>query len=224
MDALLRDFGILITIGFMALPFTAAGWFLLAAQRRRRRRPARFAVLTAGADSVITLIGTLAFVLVAMPIPGASGSTLQLAPGTDLDLALSGQGSLWQIAGNLVLLLPLGALLPLRVAALRTIPRVTVAALSVSLLVETMQFVIQAGRVTSADDVLLNTAGATIGAALTRNWWPRPPVIPPQLRRGVGGQHRQYAARSRVVWSGTRCARCGVDRPAARHLATADRN
>ncbi|AXB46499.1 VanZ family protein [Amycolatopsis albispora] len=186
MDALLRDFGILITLAFMALPFAAAGWFVLATHRHRRRRPVRFAVLTAGADAAITLIATLAFVLVAMPIPGASGSALHLAPGADLDLALSGHGSYWQLAGNLVLLLPLGALLPLRVDALRTVPRVAVAALSVSLLVETMQFVIQSGRVTSADDVLLNTAGATIGAALTRNWWPRPPVIPRQLRRELG--------------------------------------
>ncbi|WP_157036226.1 VanZ family protein [Streptomonospora alba] len=34
-----------------------------------------------------------------------------------------------------------------------------------------MQYTLTGGRVTSIDDVLLNTTGALAGAGLTRPWW-----------------------------------------------------
>jgi VanZ family protein len=36
-----------------------------------------------------------------------------------------------------------------------------------------MQHVLELGRVSSVDDILLNTAGATIAAILARPWWAR---------------------------------------------------
>lgn len=43
------------------------------------------------------------------------------------------------------------------------------AALIVSIIIETRLFLIHAGRVSSVDDVLLNTLGAALGATLTRS-------------------------------------------------------
>jgi glycopeptide antibiotics resistance protein len=40
-----------------------------------------------------------------------------------------------------------------------------------SLLVETLQWALDLGRVSSVDDVLLNTLGAVLAALVTRPWW-----------------------------------------------------
>ncbi|MEU7789321.1 VanZ family protein [Amycolatopsis sp. NPDC049159] len=189
MEALLRAFWGMIPISAIALPYALLGWPLLAA-RRRRRLPVRFATATAGVDCAALLVAFLVFCLVIMPVGGSSESTLDLVPGSDITAAFADGGSLWQVIGNVLLLCPLGALLPLRLRRLRTLFRIALAALLASLLVEGTQYLIHSGRVTSADDVLLNTVGATLGAALSRRGWgaldpppPAPVAIPAQRRR-----------------------------------------
>jgi uncharacterized membrane protein YhaH (DUF805 family) len=188
MEALLRAFWGMIPISAIALPYALIGWPLLAA-RRRRRLPARYATATAGVDSAAFLIAFLVLCLVTMPVGNSGESTLDLVPGADITAAFGDHGSLWQVIGNVLLLCPLGALLPLRMRRLRALLRIALAALIVSVLVEGTQYLIHTGRVTSTDDVLLNTTGATLGAALSRRGWraldPPPPVpvaIPAQRR------------------------------------------
>ncbi|WIY04778.1 VanZ family protein [Amycolatopsis mongoliensis] len=188
MEALLRAFWGMIPVSAIALPYALLGWPLLAA-RRRRRLPARYATATAGVDSAAFLVAFLVLCLVTMPVGTSGESTLDLVPGADITAAFGDDGSLWQVIGNLLLLSPLGALLPLRMRRLRTLLRIALAALIASVLVEGTQYLIHTGRVTSTDDVLLNTAGATLGAALSRRGWraldPPPPVpvaIPAQRR------------------------------------------
>jgi hypothetical protein len=188
MEALLRAFWGMIPVSAIALPYALLGWPLLAA-RRRRRLPARYATATAGVDSAAFLVGFLVLCLVTMPVGSTGDSTLDLVPGADITAAFGDDGSLWQVIGNVLLLCPLGALLPLRMRRLRTLLRIALAALVASVLVEGTQYLIHTGRVTSTDDVLLNTAGATLGAALSRRGWraldPPPPVpvaIPAQRR------------------------------------------
>ncbi|WP_410608512.1 VanZ family protein [Amycolatopsis sp. lyj-109] len=179
MGALLRAFWGMIPISAIALPYALLGWPLLAS-RRRRRMAARRASATAAVDCAVFLVAFLVFCLVTMPVGDSADSTLDLVPGADVAAALSSDGSLWQVIGNVLLLCPLGALLPLRVRRLRALPRIALAALIASVLVEGTQYLIHTGRVTSADDVLLNAAGATLGAALSRRGWrtldPAPPV------------------------------------------------
>jgi hypothetical protein len=187
MDVLLRAFWGMIPVSFIALPYALIAWPLVAA-RRRRRLPARYATATAGVDSATFLVAFLVLCLVTMPVGTSGESTLDLVPGADITAAF-GDGSLWQVIGNVLLLCPLGALLPLRVRRLRTLLRIALAALAASVLVEGTQYLIHTGRVTSTDDVLLNTAGATLGAALSRRGWraldppPVPVTIPVQRRR-----------------------------------------
>ncbi|SEF28861.1 VanZ like family protein [Amycolatopsis pretoriensis] len=204
MEALLRAFWGMIPISAIALPYALLGWPLLAA-RRRRRLPARFATATAGVDCAATLLAFLVFCLVIMPVSGSSESTLDLVPGSDITAAFADDGSLWQVIGNVLLLCPLGALLPLRVHRLRTLLRVALAALLASVLVEGTQYLIHCGRVTSADDVLLNTAGATLGAALSRRGWraldpPPPPVAIPAQRRRICESPTLRMRVPRSVW------------------------
>ena len=188
METLLRAFWGMIPVSAIALPYALLGWPLLAA-RRRRRLPARYATATAGVDSAVFLVAFLVLCLVTMPVGTSGVSTLDLVPGADITAAFSDDGSLWQVIGNVLLLCPLGALLPLRMRRLRTLLRIALAALVASVLVEGTQYLIHTGRVTSTDDVLLNTAGATLGAALSRRGWraldpptPVPVAIPAQRR------------------------------------------
>lgn len=189
MEALLRAFWGIVPISAMALPYALLGWPLLTA-RRRRRMPARLASRTAGLDCVVVLLGFLVLCLVTMPVGDSNESTLDLVPGADIRDAFDDEGSLWQVIGNVLLLAPLGALLPVRVRRLRAVLRVLLAAMVFSVLVEGTQYLLHNGRVTSTDDVILNTTGATLGAALSRRWWraldprlPAPVAIPAQRRR-----------------------------------------
>ncbi|MFC9253103.1 VanZ family protein [Amycolatopsis thailandensis] len=203
MGELLRAFGAMIPLTITAIPYTLLGWPLLAAHRRRRQADRFTASATAAVDMTLALTCFLVLCLVTMPVTGAQGSRLNLEPGTDLRLALSDGANLWQALGNFLMLSPLGALLPLRSRRLRSLSRIALGALAVSVLVESTQYLIQAGRVTSADDVLLNTLGAIAGAVLSKRLWHRldvrPPVkIPAQVRRVCDAPVRMRVPRS--VW------------------------
>lgn len=205
METLLRAFWGMIPVSAIALPYALVGWPLLAA-RRRRRLPARYASATAGVDSAAFLFAFLVLCLVTMPVGQSTRSTLDLVPGADITEAFGDDGSLWQVIGNVLLLCPLGALLPLRLRGLRTLLRIALAALVVSVLVEGTQYLIHTGRVTSTDDVLLNTAGATLGAALSRRGWRSldpPPVVPvtiPAQRRTICENPTLTTRVPRSVW------------------------
>lgn len=161
-----------------------------AASERARTRAA--AVTAALIDTSLVFSGLFAAYLVFSPEPD-SGERIPVGrirphPGDDLRTALRavpGDVHPWvQLFGNLLLLFPLGVLLPMRVEWLGSVPRVAVAALVGSVSVELLQFLVVAGRVASTDDVVLNTLGAATGAVLT-----------PHLRR-VG---RRWAAPRRTA-------------------------
>lgn len=73
---------------------------------------------------------------------------------------------LQNMIGNIILFLPLGALLPFASEKFRTIKRVLLAALFFSLSIEAIQFVSRffgSYRSIDVDDVLFNTSGAFLG-------------------------------------------------------------
>lgn len=194
MEALLRAFWGIIPVTVIALPYALLGWPMLTAHRRRRtpHRPARQVSASAAVDIMVCYVAAVVLCLVTMPVGDSGQSTLDLIPGNDITDALGDDGSLWQVVGNLLLLFPLGVLLPLRLRGLRTLGRVALAAFAVSVLVEGTQYLIHTGRVTSTDDILLNTAGASLGAALSRRGWrvldvpiPVAPVQIPMPRRTI---------------------------------------
>ncbi len=93
------------------------------------------------------------------------------------------------IVGNLLVFASLGFFAPLRFAALASVPRVLALGAGCSVLVEVAQYVLQLDRVSSVDDVLVNTAGAGLAAMASRRWWrsaavrtpadgPRPALAP----------------------------------------------
>jgi glycopeptide antibiotics resistance protein len=104
---------------------------------------------------------------------GAVPDRVSLVPLRDLLTILAG-GPLTatgQIVGNLLVFAALGFLAPLRFAALASVPRILALAAGCSVLVEAAQYVLRLDRVSSVDDVLLNTAGAGLAALASRRWW-----------------------------------------------------
>ncbi|WP_406055568.1 VanZ family protein [Kribbella sp. NBC_00889] len=88
-----------------------------------------------------------------------------------------------QVAGNLLVFAALGFFVPLRFAALASVPRILALAAGCSILVEVAQYVLRLDRVSSVDDVLLNTAGAGLAALASYRWWCIPVVTRPRVTR-----------------------------------------
>ena len=73
--------------------------------------------------------------------------------------------------GNVALFMPLGILLPLVDTRFRSLKRVLLLALCLSLTIETLQFALRFvgnPRAVDIDDVLLNTLGACLGFLIYR--------------------------------------------------------
>lgn len=74
--------------------------------------------------------------------------------------------ALWNLAGNVVLFIPLGVLLPVVLPAFFRLRAVAAASFLLSLSIETFQLLTGAGQF-AVDDLLLNVGGAVAG------WWAR---------------------------------------------------
>jgi VanZ like family len=113
--------------------------------------------------------GTVPLVwLTLMPGPGAGTvpGRFSLVPLRDL-LMMGPLG----IIGNLLIFAALGLFAPIRFATLTTVPRILLLGASCSTLVEVAQYALQLDRVSSVDDVLLNTAGTVLAGLASRRWW-----------------------------------------------------
>jgi hypothetical protein len=157
--------------------------------RERRRRAALDAAVACA------LLGIAVVTL--LPLDAGTGaSRLQLTPLASIVDVLRtsvSAGVAARIVGlNVVLFLPLGFLLMLRTGRWAT----TVgAAVATSVAIEVLQAVLPLGRTTNVDDVVLNVAGALLGAAAARiaasvSRSPaaggRPTVGPPPAARRAG--------------------------------------
>ena len=162
-----------VAVSVAVLP---AAWFVGRLLMRRavaRGRPRDVARRHAVAE-VGMVAGTLPWLwMILTPLP-ATGA-VRLVPIVDLAQVLAGHPltAFFQIGGNLLVFAAFGLFAPLR---WRIGPvAVMAAAAAASTTVETLQYVLALGRVSSIDDVLLNTAGAGLAALLCR-WlpWRRP--------------------------------------------------
>jgi hypothetical protein len=161
--------GNVIIAGTFALPFALLAILLLSRHRARAGHPAPLRVSIADVGIVV---GTAPWIwMILTPSGGPNG--VGLVPFADLaDLTdASWQTVFVQVGGNLLVFAALGALLPVRTAAMASIGRVAAVAAGFSVLAELLQYVLRLGRFSSIDDVILNTAGAAIFALITRRWW-----------------------------------------------------
>jgi hypothetical protein len=157
----------LITVA--VLPLAALAVWALA----RRRRIAGVAQAWRMSLAEVGIVyGTAPWIWMTM-LPSRQADRVSLVPLRDL-ATIFAHGPLTaavQIVGNLLVLAALGFFAPMRFAALASAPRILALAAACSILVETLQYVLGLGRVSSVDDVLLNTAGAGLAALASRRWW-----------------------------------------------------
>ncbi|GAA5019437.1 hypothetical protein GCM10025734_72590 [Kitasatospora paranensis] len=158
-----------------ALPLSVLVVWALARRRQVAGAAAAWAWRRSAAEVGI-VHGTVPWVWMIM-LPGAGAGVaprrVSLVPLRDLLAVLAGSPvtATVQIVGNLLVFAALGFCAPLRFAALGSVPRVLALAAGCSVLVETAQYVLWLDRVSSVDDVLLNTAGAGLAALASRRWW-----------------------------------------------------
>lgn len=162
-----------------SLPIAALAACCLVRRRRRGGTPSGLAWRRSIAE-VGLLWGTGPWVVLTL-LPASNREAhgvVSLVPLRDL-ATMPG----YQVVGNLLVLAALGLLAPVRWRAFRSVPRLLVLAGCCSVLIETAQYVLELGRVSSVDDVLLNTVGAGLAALVSRPWW-RPGVrrsVPPRV-------------------------------------------
>jgi hypothetical protein len=115
--------------------------------------------------------GTVPFVWITL-MPGLDAGLVpgrvSLVPLRDL-VTMGALG----IVGNLLVLAALGFFAPMRFAALASLPRILALGAGCSILIETAQYVLRLDRVSSIDDVLVNTIGAVLAGLASRPWWRR---------------------------------------------------
>ncbi|MEU4489719.1 VanZ family protein [Streptomyces purpurascens] len=155
-----------VLMTLVALPLAALVAWALA---RRRRAAGVISAWRMSLAEVGMVHGTVPFLWLTM-MPGAGAGTVpgrfSLVPLRDLVV----MGPLG-IVGNLLVFASLGFFAPMRFAALASVPRILALGAGSSVLVETAQYVLRLDRVSSVDDVLVNTAGAVLAALASRRWW-----------------------------------------------------
>ncbi|MFE4721166.1 VanZ family protein [Streptomyces sp. NPDC056728] len=177
---------VLLTVAVLTLAALAA-WALARWRRLAGARAAR--VWRMSLAEVGIVYGTVPPVWLIL-LPGdENGAVVNLVPLRDLLTMDAGQ-----IIGNLLVFAALGFLGPLRFAALASVRRVLALGAGCSVLVETAQYVLQLDRVSSVDDVLLNTAGAGLAALASRRWWRA--GRSPLLAGGTGRERGEVSGRS----------------------------
>lgn len=167
--------GHIILFSLLTLPVALLTAYLIGRQRASSGMPHPFR--TPFADALI-VTGTLPWLWMILTPgnPESPARSLVLTPFWDLITLTDGfTGTLIvQVGGNLLVFAALGALLPIRSSRLAGLWRVAAVAAGASLTVEVIQYAIALHRVSSLDDVLLNTTGAILTAAMTKRWWARP--------------------------------------------------
>ncbi|MGN9775038.1 VanZ family protein [Micromonospora sp. H33] len=162
-----REWGVVLTVTAVGLPVVAVLVAVLARLRRDAATPRRRSVAEVGA-----VAGTLPWVWMILTPRDAPGG-VDLVPLRDLADLLTGSPAtvVVQVVGNLLVFAALGFFAPVRVPALAGAGRLFLLGAACSVVVESAQYALDLGRVTSVDDVLLNATGAALAGLLSRRWW-----------------------------------------------------
>jgi hypothetical protein len=182
-----QEWGHVVVATLALLPLAAAVVVALVRWRTRSGTTAAVAWRHSVAE-VGLLVGTAPWLWMVLT-PRAGAGEVRPVPLRDLAGQLAGDPgvAVAQVGGNLLVFAACGALAPLRFPVLARLPVLVGVVAAGSLAVETLQYALVLGRVSSADDVLLNTAGAALAGLATRRWWRgRPAGRGPDRRAGPG--------------------------------------
>lgn len=169
--------GLAVLLGGVAL-IAVIAVLVGAALAARRGRSFR---LTAVRGVLWVLAGACACATAALtlvPMAG-SGRSIHLVPfETSIEMLRHPNPTTFlQFAGNVLLLSWIGLLLPALIDRATSVATITAIGAATSMAIEALQYVTNSGRATTVDDVILNTVGVFIGAAIGVRW------AAPRLRR-----------------------------------------
>lgn len=131
-----------------------------------RRRLARLVFQACFLIYVLTLVW-----LTLRPRPAGKRLPLDLVPLNNIvDVLREGRSVSYedagQVLGNIALFVPLGWLVPMLWPKMRSVLRVVALGGAISIVIELAQLLFFPGRQSSLDDVILNVAGAFVGAVM----------------------------------------------------------
>lgn len=166
MGTVWQAWGQVLIVCAVAAPLVCCLVAVLVRWRIRNGAGARVALRHSVAE-VGVLAGTLPWVWMILTPTGGAGA-VSLVPLVDLAETLRSDPVtvFVQVGANSLLFLPLGFLLPVRFPRLAGVARMTLVGAGLSAALEVSQYVFDLGRVSSVDDVLMNAAGAAIGAGI----------------------------------------------------------
>lgn len=177
-----RDWGPVLVASAVGLPLAVLLAGLLAGHRRRSGLGATEARWRSVAE-IGMVAGTLPWIWMILT-PRPAPRTVDLVPLRGLVDLLAGSPTVAvvQIGGNLLVFAALGFFAPIRFAGLSrpsgSLGRTAAGAIRLlavgaagSVLVETLQYVLDLGRVSAVDDVLVNAVGAMLAGLVARPWW-----------------------------------------------------
>jgi VanZ family protein len=156
----------ILVVSAALLPLVAVGAVVVARRRIRAGRSRSQAWVRTIAEFGM-VAGTLPWLaMILTPVPRMSG--VNLMPMVDLLQVLHAPAltAFYQVGGNLLVFAAFGFFAPWRWRL--TAGQVMVFAALASVLVETLQYVLNLGRYSSIDDVLVNAAGAFVAAVVSR--------------------------------------------------------
>lgn len=167
-----QRWGTVLTATAIAIPVAVAIVWAVARWRSATpdgALPRREAWLRSAAE-VGAIAGTLPWLWMVLT-PRPAESTVNLVPLSDLAALATASPTtiVVQLVGNMLVFAALGFWLPIRSRV--SVTTVAVIAAAGAAGVETLQYLLDLGRVSTVDDVGVNTLGAVLAAALSRPWW-----------------------------------------------------
>ncbi|MBB2943499.1 glycopeptide antibiotics resistance protein [Actinoplanes lutulentus] len=168
-----------VLLTMIALPLAVLTVWVLARRRTAAGDPHAWRTSVAEVGIVYGTVPWVWMIMLPGDQAGVVSGRVSLVPLRDLVTVLGADPLTVtvQVVGNLLVFAALGFFGPMRFAALASVPRVLALAAGCSVLVEVAQYALRLDRVSSVDDVLLNTAGAGLAALASRRWWRTPASV-----------------------------------------------
>ncbi|MBB5171934.1 VanZ family protein [Texcoconibacillus texcoconensis] len=169
MEQLWRAFSQAIPLLLILIPFVILiGWLFYNknVKKGETKKKALYVVII-NSFLILSIIGVLLVTL--LPRPGG-GQSVQLVPFLSIWDTLVNSvhytGPIRNIGFNILLFIPLGFFLTLKLQSQYKLLRITIIGMLFSIGVELAQYFLAIGRVSNIDDVILNTFGTFVGVLM----------------------------------------------------------
>ena len=170
MHQLVRSFADHVVLVLWLVPVLVIAAAAVARRRTLRGVPITEALWRSGLELLLGVWAGMVVAVTLQPAGDLVGRRIDLQPGHGIfDLIFGGAAhstALAQLGGNVLLFLPLGFLLPLRLRSIRRFTQIALLSTVLVTAIEITQFLANIGRAATTDDVILGVLGSVLGYAL----------------------------------------------------------